>query len=115
MDNKLKALYVVKPHGLVFTSTGQLINYVITIYEKTLACNFRAYYVSTNIFFPNSGQHESDERMFLWSNKALVIGYLKRLRVLMAPHSLDILDLRKTRVEKEQYEGIVEAWNESTN
>ena len=114
MNNKLKALYVVKPHGLAFTETGEPINYIITIYEKILACNFKVYFVSTSVFFPCSGEQEQDERMFLRSNKALLISYLRKIRTVMGSHHIDILDLRKAKVGEDQYRDVVEAWNEAT-
>lgn len=114
MDNKLRALYVVKPHGLISTITGEPINYVITIYEKILACNFMVYYVSTTIYFPCTGEQEQDERMFLRQNKDLLTRYLKKIRNIMGPHHIDVLDLRKAKVGENQYEDVVDAWNKTT-
>jgi hypothetical protein len=113
MSNRLKALFVVKPHGLVSTESGELVNYVVTIYKRNLATNFSVYYISTHMFFPNTGDTEEDEKVFLMEQKNLVSGYLRRLRTILGHHPIDVLDLRKSKVDESTYPEIVKAWNDS--
>ena len=113
MSSRLKALFVVKPHGLVSTESGEVVNYVVTIYERSLATDFSVYYISTHMFFPNSGQTEEDEKVFLMEQKHLVSGYLKKIRMILGHHPIDVLDLRKAKVDENTYPEIVRAWNDS--
>lgn len=113
MSNKLRALFVVKPHGLITTESGELVNYVMTIYERSLATNLNVYYISTSIYFPNSGEEEVDERVFMKEQKEGVSKYLARIKTILGPHPLDILDLRKVNITQDDYAEIIENWNDS--
>jgi hypothetical protein len=113
MSNNLKALFVVKPHGLITTEAGDLVNYVLTIYERSLATNFQVYYISTSMYFPSSGEEERDERVFLKEQKYELSKYLARLRSILGPHPLDVLDLRKAAITEDDYSDIVQSWNDS--